>query len=279
MQYSLLDKYRNFAIQHKKIIVSFFCVLILGLFVYLFQVGYAKRMENIPFSEIQELLDELKEKDKDIYNKVEVKKVNKIVKGIDVSSWQGDIDWSKVAKSNIDFVMVRCGYRNLTNDELGIDKRFEYNITEANKYNIPVGVYFYSTAINQKEALEEATFVLNLIKDYEITYPVVYDFELFDEKRTKNVKDVIINDNAVHFLSYIESHGYEVMLYTNLRGIEKHWNLDLFKNYNIWYAQYIDKSSYDGKYTMWQYADNGKIDGVKGRVDLNESYIAYEKIN
>ena len=199
-------------------------------------------------------------------------------KGIDVSSWQGKIDWEKVKATGIDFVMIRCGFRNLTNDEIHVDKTFHYNIKEANRLNIPVGVYFYSTAINEKEALEEATFVLNLIKDYDIIYPVAYDFELFNDKRTKGISDRTINNNAVKFLDYIRAHGYNGMIYTNLNAINNHWNLNKFEGYRIWYAQYIDISTYEGKYDMWQYTDNGRVDGIIGGVDLNESYISYKVI-
>lgn len=222
---------------------------------------------------------EIREKDKDIYNKLEVEEVEKVVKGIDVSSWQGDINWDKVKNTGIDFVMIRCGFRNLSNDEIHEDNKFAYNIKEANRVGIPVGIYFYSTAINEKEVLEEATFVLNLIKDYEVIYPVVYDFELFNQKRTKGVNIKRINDNAVKFLDYLRAHGYRGMLYSNLNALNNYWNLDLFEGYKLWYAQYIDKVTYDGKYDMWQYTDKGRIDGIKGYVDLNESYYDYVVVN
>ncbi|MDE5888404.1 MAG: glycoside hydrolase family 25 protein, partial [Bacilli bacterium] len=209
----------------------------------------------------------------------EVREIKETVKGIDVSSFQGDINWEKVKDSGIDFVMIRCGYRNLSNEEIHEDSKFRYNISEANRVGIKAGVYFYSTAINQKEALEEASFVLNLIKDYDITFPVVYDFEMFNQKRTTGINDKWINDNAVRFLDYIRSHGYIGMLYSNLNAINYHWNLDNFFGYKLWYAQYIDKVTYEGKYDMWQYADNGRVDGIVGNVDLNESYFTYEVIN
>lgn len=172
--------------------------------------------------------------------------------------------------------MIRCGFRNLVNDEIHVDKLFYYNIKEANRVGIPVGVYFYSTAITEKEVLEEATFVLNLIKDYDVQYPVAYDFEMFNENRTVGLSDIVINDNAVKFLDYISAHGYIGMLYTNLSSLNKHWDLSKFEGYRVWYAQYIDKTTYEGSYDMWQYADNGRVDGIVGNVDLNESYYAYE---
>ena len=278
MYYSFIDKFKNFAIQHRRIVVLFFCCCILGIFAYVFNVSYAERSTNGEFDEIQKLIAVYRENDKKIQNKVQIKKVDKVAKGIDVSSWQGEINFSKVKKSGVDFVIIRCGFRQQVGSEIKQDKRFEDNIKEATKYGIPVGVYFYSTAITQKEVLEEASFVLNLIDKYEIIYPVVYDFEMFNSGRTKGVSDSIINKNAKTFLSYIEEHGYNVMLYSNLRAINKHWKMDEFKDYKVWFAQYLDKATYEGEYEMWQYSDTGRVDGIKGNVDLNESYVTYEKV-
>lgn len=279
MQYSYFDSFKNFALQRRREVVFVLSLLIISVLLYVFQDGYASRLKNEEFNEIQGFLLEIREKDKDIYNKLEVEEVEKVVKGIDVSSWQGDINWDKVKNTGIDFVMIRCGFRNLSNDEIHEDNKFAYNIKEANRVGIPVGIYFYSTAINEKEVLEEATFVLNLIKDYEVIYPVVYDFELFNQKRTKGVNIKRINDNAVKFLDYLRAHGYRGMLYSNLNALNNYWNLDLFEGYKLWYAQYIDKVTYDGKYDMWQYTDKGRIDGIKGYVDLNESYYDYVVVN
>lgn len=278
MQYSYFDEFKNFALQRKREVVFVLSLLIVSVLLSVFQDGYSKRVKNEEFEEIQGYLLEIREKDKDIYNELEVREIERTVKGIDVSSWQGEINWDKVKNAGIDFVMIRCGFRNLSNDEIHEDSRFAYNIKEANRVGIPVGVYFYSTAINEKEVLEEATFVLNLIKDYDVIYPVVYDFELFNQKRTKGVNIKRINDNAVKFLDYLRAHGYMGMLYTNLNAINNRWNLELFEGFKLWYAQYIDEVTYEGKYDMWQYTDRGRIDGIKGYVDLNESYLDYEVI-
>lgn len=278
MEYTTTDIVKSFLLRNRKIVVPLLSLIIVIVLVSVFEEGYSSRLKNEEFSEIQGYLLEIREKDKDIYNPLNIEFIEETVKGIDVSSWQGDIDWEKVKASGIDYVMIRCGFRNLTNDEIHVDKKFRYNISEANRLGIPVGVYFYSTAINEREALEEATFVLNLIKDYEVIYPVVYDFEMFNENRTEGISDRTINNNAVKFLDYIRAHGYNGMLYTNLSAINKHWDLKKFEGYGIWYAQYIDQATYEGKYEMWQYADNGVVDGIVGDVDLNESYISYKVI-
>ncbi len=278
MELTLNDQLKSFILRNRKIVIPILCLIVLVVLLSVFQEGYASRIENEEFSEIQNFLEEIRDRDKDIYNKLDVALYEETVKGIDVSSWQGEIDWEKVKATGIDYVMIRCGFRNLTNDEIHVDKTFHYNIKEANRLGIPVGVYFYSTAINEKEALEEASFVLNLIKDYDVIYPVAYDFEMFNEKRTKNVSDRTINNNAIKFLDYIRAHGYNGMIYTNLSALNKHWNIEMFEGFRIWYAQYIDKSTYEGKYDMWQYTDNGRVDGIVGEVDLNESYIAYKVV-
>lgn len=277
MQYSLLEKFKNIIIKYRIAFMVMLCMLVFIILFSLFKAGYAARSYTDEFGEIQGYLETIRKKDKKIYNKLKVKEVEENVKGIDVSSFQGDINWDKVKESGIDFVMIRCGYRNLSNDELHEDSKYRYNISEANRVGIKAGVYFYSTAINQKEALEEATYVLNLIKDYDITFPVVYDFELFNQKRTIGVSDSILNENAKYFLDYIEDHGYVGMMYSNLSAINYHWNIDNFEH-KLWYAQYIDTVTYDGKYDMWQYADNGRVDGILGNVDLNEAYFTYEVI-
>ncbi len=277
MQYNLLENIKQIFMKYRLIFTIVLCIFVFLILFSLFKTGYASRSYTSEFEEIQGYLETIRKKDKDIYNKLKVKEVQETVKGIDVSSFQGDIDWDKVKESGIEFVMIRCGYRNLSNDELHEDSKFRYNIEEANRVGIKAGVYFYSTAINQKEALEEATYVLNLIKDYDVTFPVAYDFELFNQKRTIGVDDSILNENAKYFLDYIEDHGYVGMMYSNLSAINYHWNINDFK-YKLWYAQYIDVVTYEDNYDMWQYADNGRIEGILGNVDLNESYFNYEVV-
>lgn len=279
MENNVLNNIKYFLLKHMKFIAIFSFALLIGVILILFKVSYSSRYENShDFDEIQKYLRKIERKDMFIYNDLQVKEINKTVKGIDVSSFQGDIDWEKVKNSGIDFVMIRCGFRSLVNSDITEDSKFRYNIKEANRLNIPVGIYFYSTAINEVEAIEEATFVLNLIKNYKVTYPVVYDFESFNKNRTQDIDYKQINNNAIKFLDYLEKHGYKGMIYSNLKDLSNYWELDRFKKYKFWYAQYIDEATYEGSYDMWQYADNGRIDGIVGKVDLNESYISYEEI-
>ena len=101
---------------------------------------------------------------------------------------------------------------------------------------------------------------------------------MFGVDRAKGISDEVINNNAKTFLSYVEEHGYRGMLYTNLKDVNNHWDINKFRDYKIWFAQYFDQATYDGEYDIWQYANNGRIDGIKGNVDLNESYVTYKKI-
>ena len=273
------DKIKNFILKNKIPIIIILSIVLIIIITFISYLIFMSNFKTYDVDEVNKFYEEISEKDKDIYNSLNVKEVKKKTLGIDISSWQGDINFAKVKNSGIDFIMIRCGFRNLSNDEIHEDSKFKYNIKEANSYEIPVGIYFYGTAINEKEALEEASYVLNLIKDYDVTYPVVYDFELFNEKRTKGVDDETINNNALRFLSYIEKHGYKGMLYTNYTALTYHWKSELFNSYKLWYAHYVDNYSYEGVYDMWQYANNGRIDGIVGNVDLNESYISYEIID
>lgn len=276
METTRFDKIRIFLFKHKVVVIVFLCLILSVTLIAVLADSYSKRYDPEEFSELQTYLLEIKERDRNIYNKLKVKEIKKEVNGIDVSSWQKEIDWEQVKESNIDFVMIRCGYRNLTNDDVLEDPRFEYNISEANRLGIPVGVYFYSTARDEKEVLEEATFVLNLIKDYDITYPVAYDFELYNQKRMEGVSASRINDNATIFLEYMDAHGYRGMIYSNLSYLDRVWNIEQFNEYKFWLAQYDGEIVAD--YDMLQHTDKGKIPGISVSVDLNKANFAYELI-
>ena len=268
-----MDKVKNFIINNWKILLCVTCLLsiILVVSILLF------KDDDIETSKSVSYIEELRKKDENIHNNISYEIIEGEFKGIDVSSWQGDINWEKISQSNIDFVMIRCGYRSIETDEIKIDNKFIYNISEANKYGIPVGIYFYSTAININEAVEEASYVLNLIKDYEVLFPIVYDFEVFNKYRAQDTGILEINDNAIEFMDYIEEHGYESMLYTNLHSLQYYWDYDRIKDRKIWFAQYMEDIDNKSDYHMWQYSDNGRIDGILGKVDLNESYYMYVK--
>lgn len=199
--------------------------------------------------------------------------------GIDVSVWQGEIDWAKVAAAGIDFAMIRCGYREYGSaGAVKADRRFERNIQGALQNGIKVGVYFYSTAVNREEAEEEARWVADAIDGYDITFPVAYDFEEFfnsDDSRAKSISKAQLTLNTVTFLEYIKQRGYKPMLYASASAVRRYWDYQTVKNYDYWLAHYTRKTNYSGPYTMWQCTSNGRVDGINGHVDFDIAYVNY----
>lgn len=194
--------------------------------------------------------------------------------GIDVSTWQGDINWKKVKQSGVSFAMIRVGFRKMDSGTIVMDNQFLDNIKGAKANNINVGIYFFSMAKNETEALEEAKWVYNVIKDYDITYPVAIDTEIFNKHRLKGVSYSTLTNNAITFCKYIKGKGYTPMIYSYANAFTKYFDTAKFANYRIWLAQFNDKVTYKGKYHMWQYTSSGSVPGIKGRVDMNVAYFS-----
>lgn len=195
--------------------------------------------------------------------------------GIDVSEWQGDIDWEKVKNTGISFAMIRCGYRQIVGNDLYEDVKFKQNIEGAIASGLQVGVYFYGTAKNEKEAIEEAEFTVNLIKDYNITYPVVYDAETFNRGRLARTSYSDITNNILTFTETVSSYGYETMIYSYYDAFTYMLDTGKFDGKLIWLSHFSETTGYTGNYNMWQYTESGRVDGIKTNVDLNISYINY----
>jgi len=220
-----------------------------------------------------------------------VEETEDITMGIDVARYQGTIDWEKVAKENVHFAMVRVGYRSREDGSIVADPNARYNMQEAAKNGIKLGVYFFSTAVSKEEAEEEANWVAEFVSRYPITYPVAYDCEGFNEPDSRQymISKSDRTDFALTFLDTIESHGYEGMFYgskNDLQSDENWYTSRINKDYKVWVAQYpqtvdpiFDTSSYAGVHQMWQYATNGVIDGIETDVDLNIAYFGYDGIN
>ena len=215
---------------------------------------------------------------------------NKIVKksGIDVSKWQGKIDWKKVKASGTDFAIIRIGQRG-ENGKIVKDDCADYNIQQADKNGILIGVYYFSTAKSVSEALEDAKWVYNAIKYYPVSYPVVWDCEGFSESNSRmySLSKEERTDIALAFLDKIKSFGYDTMFYSAINEIEnsRSWDTQRIENnHKIWLAAYPDITypqiktpDYNGEYDMWQYTDKGTVSGVKGDVDLVVSYFSAKK--
>lgn len=188
--------------------------------------------------------------------------------GIDVSKWQGNIDFNKLKQSGVEFIIIRVGTGLGFGKEYVEDDYFRQNIKGALDANIPVGVYFYSYATTNEEAKNEARWVYNIIKDYDIKLPVVFDWESWSSFNSLNLSIHDINEIANSFLDEISSLGYKGMLYGSKNYLQKIWDTD----YPIWLAHYTKQTNYEGDYDIWQLCDNGRVSGINGYVDINVMY-------
>ena len=196
------------------------------------------------------------------------------VMGIDVSKWNGNIDWDAVKNSGVSYVIIRCGYRGSSKGALIQDSKFEQNIKGATKAGLKVGVYFFSQAIDKNEAVEEASMVLECIKNYTISYPVFLDVEPSGGRADKLTK-AERTEICQAFCETIKKYGYTPGIYANKTWLETKLDMGVLNNYKVWLAQYASEPTYQGRYDMWQYKDSGKVSGISGDVDLNMSYLGY----
>ena len=199
--------------------------------------------------------------------------------GIDVSEHQGEIDWAKVKEAGVDFAMIRVGNRTYGGGEINLDEKLTENLENATANGIDVGVYFFSQAISTDEAVEEADALLDAIDGYDITYPVVYDWEIIydDNARTDSVPVDTLTDCCISFCERVKSKGYTPMIYQNKRTSLLKLDLPRLQDYDFWLAEYSDGATYYYDYDMWQYSCTGIIPGINGEVDLNLSFKDYSK--
>ena len=192
--------------------------------------------------------------------------------GIDVSSHQGNIDFEKVKNDGIDFVFIRIGYRGYQSGNISLDEKFEENIINAKKAGLKVGVYFFSQAINEKEAIDEANFVLKHLKKYQLDLPIAYDLEKIDyddNYRTKDLTAIEKSNIALAFCGRIEHQDQNVIIYTNPDLAYNHYDINALYNYDIWLANYIPQFNYPYDFKYWQFSEHGKVYGIDIDVDLN----------
>lgn len=209
--------------------------------------------------------------------------------GIDVSKYQGLIDWKAVAASGVQFAMIRVGYRTQTTGTLNEDPYARYNLQEAQKAGIKVGAYFFSTAVSAQEAVEEAVWTCNLIDKYKITYPVAYDCEGY---RNASSRQYPLNAQmrtalAITFLDTVAARGYTPMFYNykNAMDNNRDWDMAaLSSKYKVWVASYPAVTfpqvpcNYTGLHCMWQFTDKAYIAGINGTVDMNVAYFNYTEM-
>ena len=214
---------------------------------------------------------------------------DEVTLGIDVSKYQGSIDWEQVAQSGVEFAMIRVGYRTKVTGIIYEDPGARYNLQEATKNGILVGAYFFSSAVTQEEAQEEAAWVADFISRYQITYPVAYNCEDFQspDSRQYGLGVEERTDIACAFLDTIAAAGYTPMFYASRNEMEgsAQWNMDtLGSRYRVWVSQYPEQpypetpaSTYSGTHAMWQYTSQGTVAGIRGSVDVNLAYFGYSQ--
>lgn len=193
-------------------------------------------------------------------------------RGIDVSKWQGTIDWAKVAKSGVSFAILRAGYGRVSSQK---DPTFEDNYNNAKAAGIPVGAYHYSYAKNVAAAKQEAEVFLSWIKGKQFEYPVAFDIE---EGSVFNLGKNTVSEIIDAFCSAVEAAGYYVCVYTNKNWLDNVVSAEIKSKYDIWLAQWTSTPSYNGAYGIWQYTSSGTVEGISGRVDLDIAYKEYPSI-
>lgn len=192
-------------------------------------------------------------------------------KGIDISKHQGKIDWKKVAADGVEFAFIRVGLRGYGTGEIVADAQFETNIKGAMENGIKVGVYFFSQAINEEEAIEEATFVLEQIASYDIDLPVVIDVEKVSDSSAR-MNQISVQQrtlNTIAFCDTVAEKGYEPMIYHNLEMAALMLDMEALEDYGKWFAYYNGDMYYPYDYKVWQYSESGYVNGISGKVDLN----------
>ena len=194
--------------------------------------------------------------------------------GVDVSEHQEKIDWAAVRAAGVDFAILRIGYRGYTEGSIQEDAYFEQNLAGAIDAGLDVGVYFFSQAMDEQEAREEARFVLDKISGYQLAYPVFFDWEKIGADARSDAMDLTSLTTVTDtFCSEIEAAGYQAGLYFNQQLGYEELHLPSLQGYTFWLAEYNDTPSFTYDFDLWQYASDGSVDGIDGDVDLNLAFI------
>ena len=193
------------------------------------------------------------------------------LKGVDVSRHQGTIDWRRVSGEDISYAFIRAGFRGNTEGKISEDEYFTDNIEGALENGIDVGIYFYTQALDEEEAVEEAEFVLDLIEPYDVSYPVVLDLEEvgLDDTRTSEMTREDYTKAAVAFCETVKKAGYTPMIYGNLKTFMIMLDMKQIEDYDKWFAYYDESVYFPYDFTIWQYSSKGAVNGIGGDVDMN----------
>ena len=198
--------------------------------------------------------------------------------GIDVSFYQGDIDWASVAAAGYEFAFIRLGYRGYgRSGSLTVDSKFQSNLQGAREAGLEVGVYFFSQAVSESEAAQEAAFVIEKLDGTDLDLPIVYDPEFIldgegnklESARTSALTGEQITLNTLAFCQAVEAAGYEAAFYSNMLSESEVFDMTALADYTVWYADYNALPQTPYGFTFWQYTDTGSVAGIEGNVDLN----------
>lgn len=199
--------------------------------------------------------------------------------GVDISYHQTQIDWNKLKESPCEFVMIRCGFRGYTEGGLKEDEKFKEYASGAIEAGFPIGVYFFTQAISREEAIEEADYVLSLVEEFPISYPIAIDTEYVADSDARTNKIEMTKEERtsyiVAFCERIKEKGYYPIVYASENWLRRSIDASMLQEYEIWAPQYLDENDFMYDFTIWQYTDNGQMDGIKGNVDVNISMVDY----
>ncbi len=231
-----------------------------------------KTEDEVDAAEDSGIQDALNDADKSEIKRMQAVSGNAKV-GVDVSKWNGDIDWDKARNAGVEFAIVRAGYRGSVTGSLVEDSYFQANMKAAAASGVPTGVYFFTQAVNEVEAVEEASAVLQLISDYKLDYPVYIDTEGAGGNGRADGLDAETRTLVCEaFCRTIENAGYKAGIYASRNWFNNNLQTEKLEQYQIWLAEYRSVPLYQGYYQMWQYTSKGKIDGISGNVDIDISY-------
>ena len=196
-------------------------------------------------------------------------KTDKTMLGIDVSVWQGDINWEKVKAAGCEFAMIRIGYGYTKDREIIMDSKFEANLRNAKKAGIKVGLYFYSYAKNNEDAIEQAKWIIDKLNGEKLDLPIAFDWEIWNGFHTYKLNFNDMDEIAMSFINELNKANYEGVLYSSAFFVNMVWNV----NSRTWLAWYTNNNTFEKPYFMWQLSSTGKIDGIKSYVDLDILYL------
>jgi GH25 family lysozyme M1 (1,4-beta-N-acetylmuramidase) len=214
-------------------------------------------------------------------DKTEIKKLQAVSGesrvGIDVSKWNGEIDWDKVKNAGVEFAIIRAGYRGSSTGSLVEDPYFEENMRGAQSAGIEIGVYFFTQAVNEVEAVEEASMVMTLTKNYVMDFPIFIDTEgAGGDGRADGLDSYMRTKVCRAFCETLENEGYLAGIYASRNWYNTQLDMTVLENFSTWLAEYRSVPLYQGYYDMWQYTSKGKISGIEGNVDMNICYVNYQ---